>query len=230
MEKSVAIITARGGSKRIHKKNIRDFCGKPIIAYSIDAAIKSGLFDEVMVSTDDEEIACIALSYGAKVPFYRSKETAGDYSTTADVIKEVLLEYKKRGHAFDFYCCIYPTAPFLTAEILKTSKEKMMEAEADFLTPVARLPYPAQRCFVMKDGKLSKKWPEYQNVRTQDLEPLYYDCGQFYMGKADKIFTVPYEERKMTGIVIPDERVQDIDTPEDWKMAEEKYMMMKDRI
>lgn len=228
MGKSIAIITARGGSKRIPKKNIKDFCGKPIISYSIEAALDSGIFDEVMVSTDDAEIAKIALKYGAKVPFPRSAKTSSDYATTADVIKEVIIEYRKIGTEIDFYCCLYPTAPFVTGESLRRAKDKMYEDKADFLTPVARLKYPAQRCFVMQDKQLKKKWPEYQNVRTQDLEPLYYDCGQFYMGKADKILTVAYEDRNMTGIEIDDKYVQDIDTLEDWDIAEAKYKQLRD--
>lgn len=229
MDKALAIITARGGSKRIPKKNIKDFCGKPIIAYSIEAALDSGIFDEVMVSTDDSEIAEIAIKYGAKVPFFRSEVNSDDFSTTADVIKEVVLEYKKRGIEFDYYCCLYPTAPFVTGQFLKEAFEKMIADNADFLTPVVRLNYPAQRCFVFNYGQLSKKWPEYQNVRTQDLEPLYYDCGQFYMGKPEKILTVPYEKRNMTGIIVPENRVQDIDTLEDWNIAEQKYMTMRNQ-
>lgn len=227
MGRSIAIITARGGSKRIPRKNIKEFCGKPIISYSIEAALNSGIFDEVMVSTEDNEIAEIAGRYGATVPFMRSSQTSDDHSTTADVIREVLLEYRKRGVEFDFYCCIYPTAPFLTGSFLAKAKETMELAKADFLTPVAKLPYPAQRCFILEEGKLKKKWPEYQNVRTQDLEPLYYDCGQFYMGKPDAFLTVPYNERNMTGIVVPDERVQDIDTINDWEIAEKKYLELR---
>lgn len=218
----LAMIPARGGSKRIPGKNMKIFCGKPILAYSIEAAISSGLFEEVMVSTDSEEIREVALAAGAKVPFMRSAETSGDYATTADVIKEVLTEYKKRGRSFDSYCCIYSTAPFVTGEKLREAYRIMEKNRADFLTPVYAVTEPVLRSFVFDGDRIGKKWPEYQNVRTQDLPKLYLDCGQFYIGN-DNIFTVPYEERNMVGMVMPPEEVQDIDTEEDWRIAEEKY-------
>lgn len=222
-QNAIAIITARGGSKRIPRKNIKEFCGYPIIRYSIKAAVDSGMFQEVMVSTDDMEIKTIAESYGAKCPFMRSEATSNDYATTADVIKEVLTNYKSMGRTFDKYCVIYPTAPFVTGDILRKAFEVLVKEQADFLTPVAQYNFPIQRCFCISDGKLKKKWPEYQNVRTQDLEPLYYDVGQFYIGDSEKIFCVPYEKRNMTALVLPEDIVQDIDTLEDWNKAEEKF-------
>ena len=141
--KKIAIITARGGSKRIPRKNIREFCGKPILAYSVEAAVASGLFDEVMVSTDDEAIAGLARKAGALVPFYRSVETAGDFASTDDVILEVLTEYRKRGREFDAFCCIYPTAPFLTGERLRRAMELL--DTADSVMPVTAFSYPPQR-------------------------------------------------------------------------------------
>ena len=152
--RAIAIITARGGSKRIPRKNIRDFCGNPIISYAIDAAINSNIFAEVMVSTDDNEIAKIALENGAQVPFYRSSRNSDDYSTTADVLIEVLSEYEKKGLKFDYLCCIYPTAPFVTSEKLKLALKKMINEKAEAIIPVVKFSYPPQRAFIIKDDKL----------------------------------------------------------------------------
>ena len=223
----LAIITARGGSKRIPRKNIKDFCGKPIIAYTIEASLHSGLFDEVMVSTEDDEIACVAEQYGANVPFRRSAATADDYATTADVLNEVLAEYRKRGREFDWMCCLYPTAPLVTSKTLREAWAYLQEKQADALTPVLKFSYPPQRCFVLEDGYLCYKWPEYIRSRSQDLEPLFHDAGQFYFyrvqgfqeGKVKK--TVPY--------ILDDLQVQDIDNLEDWKMAEIKYGLLQER-
>ena len=226
--RSIAIITARGGSKRIPKKNIISFCGKPIIAYSIKAAIGSGLFDEVMVSTDSEEIAEVAKQYGAKVPFLRSKKTSDDYSTTVDVIKEVLCEYKKQGISFDLFACIYPTAPFLTDDILRDAMKKMESLGAESLVPVTQFSFPPQRAFVIREGFLRYVFPEYEKARSQDLEPLYHDCGQFYLctcealNKYGSLITpnvVPY--------IITEERVQDIDNMSDLAIAEAKYKVLE---
>ena len=147
MGSSIAIITARGGSKRIPHKNIKEFCGKPIITYSIEAALQSGLFDEVMVSTDDIEIARIAREAGARVPFMRSSESAGDYASTDDVLMEVLEIYRAQGRKFDTFCCLYPTAPFVTAEKLKIAMELL--EKADSVMPVVKFSFPPQRCMVM---------------------------------------------------------------------------------
>jgi N-acylneuraminate cytidylyltransferase len=225
--KNIAIITARGGSKRIPRKNIKEFCGKPIISYSIEAALNSGVFDEVMVSTDDAEIAEISLKYGAKVPFMRSRETSGDYSVTADVIKEVLLEYKKKGNLFDYFCCIYPTAPFITGERLKDAMELLVSSEAESLLPVVKYSFPPQRSLVIKDGLAMMKWPENLNIRSQDLEYFYHDSGQFYVMNADiflkknKLIT-----DKTIPLILLETEVQDIDTPDDWTMAEIKYKII----
>ena len=177
--KTLAMITARGGSKRIPRKNIKEFNGKPIIAYSIEAALASGVFDEVMVSTDDEEIAEIAKKYGAKVPFFRSEKTANDFATTVDVIEEVLNTYKDRGEEFDIFCCIYPTAPFITAKRLKDAVEQLSASDADSLIPVVRFSYPPQRAMEIHDGKLVFRQPENLSKRSQDLEPHFHDAGQF---------------------------------------------------
>lgn len=178
--KSIAIITARGGSKRIPRKNIRPFLGKPILEYSIAAALQTGLFEEVMVSTDDAEIAQIAQQAGAKVPFFRSEETANDFATTADVIAEVLTTYAQTGKEFQAACCIYPTAPFVTANILSTAMQLLEQEQADCVIPVVRFSFPPQRGVIINNNKITPKWPENMAKRSQDLEPLYHDCGQFY--------------------------------------------------
>ena len=147
----IAIITARGGSKRIPRKNIKEFCGKPILAYSIEAALASGLFDTVMVSTDDEEIAGIAKEYGAEVPFYRSEATSNDFATTNDVLLEVLAEYEKRGEQYDVACCIYPTAPFVTSEKLKDATKRLEDSDADTIIPVVAFSYPPQRAMIVEN-------------------------------------------------------------------------------
>ncbi len=223
----IAIITARGGSKRIPKKNIRPFFGKPIIAYSIEAAKKSGIFDTVMVSTDSEEIASIAREYGAEVPFLRSAATSDDHATTADVLREVLEKYREQGKAYDSFCCLYPTAPFVTGERLKDAWEKMREAKADSLMTLVRYGFPPQRAMVLKDGYAVYQSPQYEKSRSQDLEPVYHDCGQFYFCD-----TAAFLEKnslvagKTFGYQIPEEEVQDIDNESDWTMAELKYRLL----
>ncbi len=221
--KNIAIITARGGSKRIPKKNIKEFCGKPIIAYSIEAALSSGIFDEVMVSTDSQEIADIAIQYGAKVPFLRSEATSNDFATTRDVLVEVIEEYKKRDMSFNFMCCIYPTAPFVTAEKLKNAVEKMEGSDADWLMPIVAYSFPPQRAMVIRDGNLEYQYPENKSKRSQDLEPIYHDCGQFYVYRVD-VFTGKKEGTgKLIPLEMPEEETQDIDNMSDWLIAELKY-------
>ena len=228
--KKVAIITARGGSKRIPRKNIKEFCGKPILAYSIQAALEAGVFDTVMVSTDDEEIAEIAKKYGAEVPFYRSEKTANDYATTADVILEVIEEYEKLGQFFDMVCCIYPTAPFLTADKLKDAVQKLENSDADTLIPVVAFSYPVQRALVIREEKLVFEYPEFLDSRSQDLEPHYHDVGQFYVLKTEAF----KKSRKiMVGNILPFEisemEVQDIDNQTDWEIAEMKYRILRQK-
>ena len=227
MSGSVAIITARGGSKRIPRKNVKEFCGKPIIVYSIEAALESGLFDEVMVSTEDEEIAEIAKAAGARVPFMRSGENAGDYASTDDVLLEVLEAYREQGREFDSFCCLYPTAPFVTAEKLRRAMQLL--DKADSVMPVVAFSFPPQRCMVLnEEGELRMKWPEHAKTRSQDLEPYYHDCGQFYCCK-----TAPFLEYKTTDLphmvpmIMSETQVQDIDNLDDWKIAELKYSLMK---
>lgn len=226
--RKIAIITARGGSKRIPRKNIREFCGKPILAYSIEAAIESGLFDTVMVSTDDGEIADIARRYGAEVPFYRSESTASDYATTNDVLLEVLAEYEKRGEQYELGCCIYPTAPFVTAEKLRDAVERLKSSGADTLIPVVAFSYPPQRAMIVKEGRLVFEHPQYLDSRSQDLEPHYHDVGQFYL-----FYTEAFKRNRklMTGDILPyvvsELEVQDIDNLTDWEIAEIKYRFMR---
>ncbi len=225
--KSVAIITARGGSKRIPRKNIKPFLGKPILEYSIEAALAADMFHEVMVSTDDGEIADMARRAGAKVPFLRSERTANDYATTADVVDEVLCAYEAAGMHFDRVCCMYPTAPFVTAKAIRTAMLLLDEKKADCVIPVVKFSFPPQRGVLVQDGRIVPKWKECMNMRSQDLEPLYHDCGQFYclnvesFRKQKAIWmenAVPFVQDEMT--------VQDIDTPEDWEIAEMKYRIL----
>lgn len=226
----LAIITARGGSKRIPKKNIKEFCGKPIIAYSIEAALKSEAFDEVMVSTDSTEIAEIACQYGAEVPFLRSKATSNDFATTADVLIEVVEKYRERGVDFDIVGCIYPTAPFVTEKKLSNAMNELKKETRDCVVSVVQYSFPPQRAFVIKDNILKYQYPEYERTRSQDLEPIYHDCGQFYIIRSAALIeyhslivpnTAPY--------IVPDTEVQDIDTMSDWEIAESKYMVFKNK-
>jgi len=228
MGKAIAIITARGGSKRIPRKNIKEFCGKPILAYSIEAAIASEVFDEVMVSTDDEEIAEIAKYYGAKVPFMRSAETANDYATTADVLREVLEQYKVRGMTFDEMCCIYPTAPFVTAEKLQKAMRVLKEPQIQSVIPVVEFAFPPVRGMYIRNEKVEYAYPEYELARSQDIEKMYHDCGQFCFLKVEDFLREQKVIMKNTKAMIMSNReVQDIDTYEDWKLAEIKYQIMQ---
>lgn len=225
--KRLAIITARGGSKRIPYKNIREFCGKPIITYSIEAAIKSGVFDEVMVSTDDEKISAIAREAGAKVPFLRSAETSNDFATTADVILEVLGEYEKIGQNFDSACCIYPTAPFITSEKLRNAVELLENKAYDSVMPVAEFSFPPLRGMIMEEDKVSYKWEEYSMARSQDLQKIYHDVGQFYVFNVEKFKDTKKLVTRNTGAITIDEmEMQDIDNEVDWKLAELKYQLL----
>lgn len=223
----VCIITARGGSKRIPGKNIKDFLGKPIIAYSIEAALESGVFDEVMVSTDSAEIAQIAKEYGAKVPFVRSDENANDFAVTRDVCKEVIESYRAEGKEFDIFACVYPTAPFLTAEKLKKAVETLEASDAYSLVPVVQFSFPPQRGVVVRDGLMEFMNPQYAQTRSQDLEPVYHDVGQFYVERTEKFleeFTLVTS--KTVPFVLPEEEVQDIDNYSDWAIAEMKYKLL----
>ena len=224
--KNLAIITARGGSKRIPRKNIKPFCGKPILCYSIEAALSSGVFDEVMVSTDDEEIAQVAKKAGAKVPFFRSAETADDYASTDDVIMEVIKAYQQIGQYFDSFCCIYPTALFLSSERLRSAMELLKEA--DSVMPVVPFSYPPQRGLIVNGaGFVERQFPEYATARSQDLPKIYHDCGQFYACRTDAFLAAGTTDvERLLPLVLTELEVQDIDTMEDWDLAELKYRML----
>ena len=200
--KNICIIPARGGSKRIPRKNIKTFMGKPIIAYSIEAALQSGLFDEVMVSTDDEEIAEIACGYG------------------------VLEMYKERGREFDTVCCIYSTAPFVTPERLREAYGKM-NSEIDSVFTCVAYSYPIQRSLHIVDGRIGMVYPEYMNARSQDLEPIYHDAGQFYFSRINSfVESRTFWGKNTAGLVLSELEVQDLDTLTDWTLAEMKYELL----
>ena len=228
--KKLAIITARGGSKRIPRKNIKEFCGKPILAYSVEAALQSKLFDDVMVSTDDTEIADIAKKYGASVPFMRSAETANDYAILKDVLNEVLSEYQKIGQSFDEVCCILPTAPFVESNDILKSHEILEKTSCVSVIPVVKYSYTIFRSLKIENGKLAMNWPENYSKRSQDLPDAYHDAGLFYW------YSKKYFEEKIAGFgenacpyILDEEKVQDIDTLDDWKMAEMKYKLIKQK-
>ena len=221
----IAIVPARGGSKRIKGKNIRDFAGKPIIAYSIENAIASGLFQKVIVSTDDHKIAEVAKQYGAEVPFKRSEKNSDDFAILADVVLEVLEYYKNQNIHFDQFCCILATAPFITSEKL-TKSLSLLERGYDGVFSVVRFSHPIQRGLRMdKDsGSVRMIWPENMNARSQDLEEVYHDAGQFYFMYSEAF----HQQKKLFpenagAFELTEWEAQDIDTEEDWRIAESKF-------
>ncbi|MEO5996999.1 MAG: pseudaminic acid cytidylyltransferase [Chitinophagaceae bacterium] len=225
---SVAIITARGGSKRIPRKNIRDFRGKPIIAYSIETALKSQLFDLVMVSTDDEEIAGIAKQYGATVPFYRSAATANDFSITADVVVEVILQLKAMDKNFKYACCIYPTAPLISIENLAKGYELLKRNNYTTVFPVCPFSFPIYRGLQLKEeGKVEMIWPENMETRSQDLPGAYHDAGQFYWVDVASFMQERQLYTSNSGSIILDAmQIQDIDDETDWEIAALKHTLL----
>lgn len=222
----IAIITARGGSKRIPQKNIKEFMGKPMIAYAIQAAKDAGFFDEIMVSTDNNEIAEIAIKYGAVVPFMRSKATSDDFATTFDVIDEVIANYKRLGKFYDEFCCIYPCVPFLRAETLK--KAYNIFKGHDALQPVCQYPVPIEWAMEICDnGTLVPVSREAQKLRSQDIKPKYFDAGMFYFCKTLSIYQHnSLTPNDMVAYVMDEQECQDIDTPTDWNAAEIKYKVL----
>lgn len=227
--KCIAIITARGGSKRIPRKNIKEFLGKPIIAYSIEAAIKSEIFDEIIVSTDDIEIKNIAVQYGAEVPFLRSLENSGDYASTSAVLKEVLGKYHEIGKYYTYMCCIYPTAPFVTAQKLKAALQMLIDTGADSVIPIVPFSFPPQRGMIMSGETVCFMYPEYQSSRSQDLNKMYHDSGQYYCVNVERFLKFGKLVMENTRAIVLDEiEVQDIDNFTDWKIAELKYRMIFD--
>lgn len=222
---NIAIIPARGGSKRIPRKNIKDFYGKPIIAYAIEAAKETELFSNIVVSTDDEEIAEIAIKYGANVPFLRSSENADDFATTAAVIEEVLGTFSKHLVQYDNGCCIYPTTPLISVEKLRLGYKSLTDEHRDSVFPVLKFSYPIWRSVQFVQGDLiSMIWPEFENSRSQDLKEAYHDAGQWYWFNS-KAFNVnkTFFTKNTGSIILSEFEAQDIDTIEDWFLAEKKY-------
>jgi len=220
------VIPARGGSKRIPRKNIREFLGKPIIAYSIETAIASLCFDKIIVSTDDEEIAQVARLYGAEVPFLRPKELSNDVAGTVEVIQHAVSFYESSGQLFDQICCIYATAPFIEEnDLINSSSLLRCGTDVDYVFPVTSFPYPIQRALSMSDdGRVDMIQPENSLIRSQELVEAYHDVGQFYWGTAEAFLAArPIVGGSSKAVIIPRERAQDIDTEEDWAFAEQLY-------
>ena len=229
MREAVCVIPARGGSKRIPRKNIKFFFSKPLIAYSIQTALESKLFDKVIVSTDDKEIAQIARDYGAKVPFIRPADISDDFATTGEVTAHALKFLRDRGEKYKYLCTIYATAPLLQIKYLKEGYEKLKASDAKFAFSVTSMPFPIQRTFKITDGRCEMFFPEHFKTRSQDLQEAYQDAGQFYWEKLDK-----KSDKIMFGfdsipIILPRHLVQDIDTLEDWQRAEIMYKVLKDK-
>ena len=228
---AVAIIPARGGSKRIPKKNIKDFFGKPLLAYSIEVALASHLFEKVIVSTDDETIAKIAKKYGAEVPFLRPKELSDDFSGTADVVEHAVAYLESQGEYYEYVCTIYATAPLLEKEYLIQGYEKLKNSTAVHTFSATTMPFPIQRTFKLNsDGRCEMFTPEYYMTRSQDLEEAYQDAGQFYWSKTKE--QKKHKEEILfstisTPVILPRHLVQDIDTLEDWRRAELMYKALK---
>jgi pseudaminic acid cytidylyltransferase len=225
----LCVIPARGGSKRIPRKNIKEFCGKPMIAYSIQAALASQSFDRVVVSTDDAEIAEVAKTFGAEAPFMRPQELANDFAGTIPVIKHAIEWFEQNGQAPSLVCCLYATAPFVQAKSIHQALDTLQTSEADYCFTATSFPFPIQRAIKIKENKrVEMFYPEHFSTRSQDLEEAYHDAGQFYWGKSNawkeevQIFS-----DKATAHVLPRHLVQDIDTPEDWKRAELMYQLLK---
>jgi len=222
---NIAIIPARGGSKRIPRKNIKDFCGKPMIAWSIEAALQSSCFERVIVSTDDEEIAEVALRLGAEVPFMRPDELSGDFVATIPVIKHAIQHLEANQITPEWVCCIYATAPFISADALKSGLTLIQQKNADYIFSVTSYAFPIQRAIkLQEDGTVKMFSPEYFNTRSQDLEEAYHDAGQFYWGARDAwLEEKPIFSSKSYPVILPRYLVQDIDTQEDWKTAKIKH-------
>ncbi|HSD68811.1 MAG TPA: pseudaminic acid cytidylyltransferase [Woeseiaceae bacterium] len=227
---NLAIIPARGGSKRIPRKNIRPFHGQPVIAHVIRTALECGAFAEVMVSTEDEEIAGIAKKHGARVPFMRSATTAGDLATTVDVLREVIADYRKAGREFDTLCCIYPTAA-LTRTATLLSGQKLLQATADAACVLGVVPFehPVQRALLIRNGKLQMLQPEHAHTRTQDLEATYHDAGQWYWIRTAALREPNFRILGPTArpLVLDALEAQDIDTEQDWALAEAKFQLLR---
>lgn len=227
----VAIIPARGGSKRIPRKNIKSFCGKPMIAWSIEAAINSQCFDQIIVSTDDKEIADIAVKYGALVPFMRPKILADDHADIMLVISHALGHLTSKDNVIDYACCINATAPFICSEDIKKGFEMIVAADSDYAVSVTSFPFPIQRAVrVTSAGNVEMFQPEHFHSHSQDLEEAYHDAGQLYWGTLNSwVNNKPLYSSKTLPIYLPRYRVQDIDTDEDWESAELMFKLILDK-
>ncbi len=225
---NICVIPARGGSKRIPRKNIKEFNGKPIIAYSIEAAIKAQCFDEVIVSTDDEEISAIAESYGAQVPFIRPTNLANDHATTIPVIKHTINWMESKNYIIDNVCCLYATAPFIQAKLIEKAYEQLIDTDASYCFSVTSFPFPIQRAIkIVTNNRVKMFYPKNFNSRSQDLEESYHDAGQFYWGNAQAYKDeLPFFTEKSSPYILPRYLVQDIDSNEDWVRAEVMYQVL----
>jgi len=229
-KKSVAIIPARLGSKRIIEKNIKLFHGKPLIAYSIEVALKSGLFDKIIVSTDSVKIAAIAKSYGAEVPFMRPKALADDHASSGDAVNFTINKLQEMGSNYQYLCTIYPTAPFLQTKYLKEAFHQLSHHDAHQVFSATSMPFPIQRTFkITNDNRCEMFTPEFFTARSQDLEEAYQDAGQFYWQKLDKETSHIGFSCDCIPIILPRYLVQDIDTPEDWIQAELLFYAIQQR-
>jgi len=227
----IAIITARGGSKRIPKKNIKSFFGSPMLSYAISACKEAGIFTEIMVSTDCEEITQIALQYGANVPFMRSSKTSDDFASTYDVLEEVIANYASGGKTFDYLCCVYPCVPFLSGKTLQEAYNKLITSNNDAIQPVCKYSTPIEWAMKIDNGLLVPNDRKAQLIRSQDLTHKYFDAGMFYMIKTEILLKEKSLTPEKTMAHIMDEReVQDIDTVDDWTLAELKYKLLKEPI
>jgi len=227
---NICVIPARGGSKRIPRKNIKEFNGKPIIAYSIETALKSNCFDQVIVSTDDDEIAEVAKKYGAQVPFLRPDELSNDYAGTIPVIKHAIEWMEDNKSSVENVCCLYATAPFIRPQIISQAYQQLNNSKADYCFSVTSFVFPIQRAIkIVEKNKVSMFYPEHFDTRSQDLEKAYHDAGQFYWGKAQAFKDEsPIFTEVATPYILPRYLVQDIDTPEDWIRAEAMYRALQE--
>ena len=226
---NICVIPARGGSKRIPRKNIKEFNGKPIIAYSIEAAFESNCFDQVIVSTDDNEIKEVAKKYGAQVPFVRPEKLSNDSAGTIPVIKHAIEWMEQKNNYIKHVCCLYATAPFIKSKILTKAYQQLKDSSADYCFGVTSFTFPIQRAIkITQDDKVDMFYPEYFNKQSQDLEEAYHDAGQFYWGRAEAFKQQkPLFSKDASPYILPRYLVQDIDTLEDWRHAELMYQVLK---
>ena len=227
---NICMIPAGGGSKRIPRKNIKAFNGKPIIAYSIEAALESNCFDQVIVSTDDNEIAEVARTYGAKVPFIRPAKLSNDYAGTIPVIKHTIEWLEGHNNTINNVCCLYATAPFIQSQTISKAFQQLLESKSDYCFSVTSFAFPIQRSIkITQDNKVNMFYPENFNVRSQDLEEAYHDAGQFYWGKAQAFKDeLPIFSETASPYILPRYLVQDIDTMEDWIRAEAMHRVLQE--